>query len=348
MTFLSVVFATLVIVAASAQATNPTLYVFGDSLSDTGTLKLLTLGLMPPSPYWQGRFSSGPVWNEYLARLLNYNLYNTAIAGGTSDNRHSTRINFLSIKIPSTQNQISFFKCISTLFFSDSTRDKDIVVMQTGPNDFFVEFNRLVSGALSVNSFVDTLTNTVIDQLEQLRNAGFKNFIITNLAAIQYTPYVGQRKERALTAATVNAYNQQLEVKVNAWARSASGLGFFAIGDMGGFVESTINSPAIIKALGLTDTTSPCIEGIDADSIGGLLASIMNCSHNPRCPDASLHYFFDTIHPNERVHRLYGYFVKELVAALFQGSTYNITEDNLLSIISKNNLGTQAPKPVKI
>ncbi|KAJ2892230.1 hypothetical protein IWW38_003300, partial [Coemansia aciculifera] len=95
MTFLSVVFATLVIVAASAQATNPTLYVFGDSLSDTGTLKLLTLGLMPPSPYWQGRFSSGPVWNEYLARLLNYNLYNTAIAGGTSDNRHSTRINFL-------------------------------------------------------------------------------------------------------------------------------------------------------------------------------------------------------------------------------------------------------------
>ncbi|KAJ2745367.1 hypothetical protein GGI20_002212 [Coemansia sp. BCRC 34301] len=339
---------TAAIAIAGVQAAKPTLYVFGDSLSDVGTLKQLTLGLVPPSSYWQGRFSSGPVWNEYLAKLLDYNLYNKAIGGSTSDNKHSTLIDVLNINIPSTQDQINFFKFTNPLYFLDGTRSKDIVALEIGPNDFFAELKNLASGALSVSSFVDTLSNTVVGQLEQLRKAGFKNFIVANLAAIQYTPYAGQHNARALAATTVNAYNQQLAAKANAWARSASGLGLFAVGDIGGFVESTINSPAVINALGLTDTANPCIEGINTDSVGGLLASIMNCSNNPSCPDPSLHYFFDPIHPSERVHRLYGYFGRELVTALLQGSTYNLTESNLLSLISRHNLGTPAPKPVKV
>ena len=46
------------------------LYVFGDSLSDTGNLFALTFGIEPPSPpYFDGRFSDGPVWVETLAPL---------------------------------------------------------------------------------------------------------------------------------------------------------------------------------------------------------------------------------------------------------------------------------------
>ncbi|KAJ2038974.1 hypothetical protein GGI08_008253, partial [Coemansia sp. S2] len=110
MKLFSSVFVVINIAAASVQAAKPTLYVFGDSLSDVGTLKQLTLGLVPPNSYWQGRFSSGPVWNEYLAKLLDYNLYNKAIGGSTSDNKHSTLIDVLNINIPSTQDQINFFK----------------------------------------------------------------------------------------------------------------------------------------------------------------------------------------------------------------------------------------------
>ncbi|KAJ1819073.1 hypothetical protein LPJ60_003978 [Coemansia sp. RSA 2675] len=336
------------IIVASVQAAKPTLYVFGDSLSDIGTLKQLTLGLLPPSSYWQGRFSSGPVWNEYLAKLLDYNLYCKAIGGSTSDNRHSTLVDILNINIPSTQDQINFFKFTNPLYILDSTRSKDIAVLAVGPNDFFSEIDDLASGALSISSFIDTLSNTVVGQLEQLRKAGFKNFIVGNLAAIQYTPYAGQHNARALAATTTNAYNKMLAAKADAWARSAKGMGFFAIGDIGEFVEATINSPAVIQALGLTDVANPCIEGINTDSIGGLLASIMNCSKNPSCADASLYYFFDPIHPSERVHRLFGYYSKELVTALLQGSTYNLTEANLLSLISVNKLGTPAPKPIQV
>ena len=52
--------------AASAQSYDR-LVVFGDSLSDNGNLYLASGGTQPPSPpYYQGRFSSGPVWTELL------------------------------------------------------------------------------------------------------------------------------------------------------------------------------------------------------------------------------------------------------------------------------------------
>ncbi|KAI8318443.1 hypothetical protein GQ54DRAFT_314482, partial [Martensiomyces pterosporus] len=90
LTLVSIATATIFTAQALAYSVSkPTLYIFGDSLSDIGTLKELTLGLVPPPPYWQGRFSSGPSWNEYLAPLLGYNLYNKAIGGSTSDNSHS-------------------------------------------------------------------------------------------------------------------------------------------------------------------------------------------------------------------------------------------------------------------
>jgi thermolabile hemolysin len=57
----------------SAQQPEPIneLYVFGDSLSDVGTVFRATGGMYPPNPtYFQGRYSNGRVWVEYLADRL--------------------------------------------------------------------------------------------------------------------------------------------------------------------------------------------------------------------------------------------------------------------------------------
>ena len=48
------------------------MYVFGDSLSDTGSFFNFTGGIIPNSPFYApGRFSNGPIWVDYLTDKLN-------------------------------------------------------------------------------------------------------------------------------------------------------------------------------------------------------------------------------------------------------------------------------------
>lgn len=63
----------MVVFAPSIQSSNNIngLYVFGDSLSDVGNIYKATKGAYPPSPpYFQGRYSNGLIWVEYLASKL--------------------------------------------------------------------------------------------------------------------------------------------------------------------------------------------------------------------------------------------------------------------------------------
>lgn len=46
------------------------LTVFGDSLSDTGNVLITTGGAVPQPPYFNGRFSDGPVWIDFVAGQL--------------------------------------------------------------------------------------------------------------------------------------------------------------------------------------------------------------------------------------------------------------------------------------
>ena len=74
----------LVIALVSAQASAySALYVFGDSLSDSGNVGVLSGGTIPAPPYAPGRFSNGPVWVETLAANLGLSA-TAALAGGTN------------------------------------------------------------------------------------------------------------------------------------------------------------------------------------------------------------------------------------------------------------------------
>lgn len=105
-------------VSASAD-TFSDVFIFGDSLSDTGNILASTLGFFPPDPpYFDGRFSNGPVWAEYLADQLglvvvpngsNPNVINgNNFAFGGAEAANDVPIWPIGV-IPSVQNQVSFF-----------------------------------------------------------------------------------------------------------------------------------------------------------------------------------------------------------------------------------------------
>ena len=72
----------MALTASAVASSFSALVVFGDSLSDNGNLYSL-IGY-PPAPYYEGRFSNGPVSSEQLAANLGVPLYDFAVGGATS------------------------------------------------------------------------------------------------------------------------------------------------------------------------------------------------------------------------------------------------------------------------
>src|SRR5262245_27616808 len=58
--------------------------VFGDSTVATGNFYLATGGVVAGTPYYQGRFSNGPVWVEVLAQQLGLDAPAPSVIGGSN------------------------------------------------------------------------------------------------------------------------------------------------------------------------------------------------------------------------------------------------------------------------
>jgi phospholipase/lecithinase/hemolysin len=73
-------------ISAPARAAGPfsEIVVFGDSLSDTGNLFVASGGAVAGPPYFEGRFSNGPVWVEVLAAELGLPAPAASLLGGTN------------------------------------------------------------------------------------------------------------------------------------------------------------------------------------------------------------------------------------------------------------------------
>ncbi len=77
----------LTIAILSWQTTNvrAEVYVFGDSLSETGNFYLATGGALPPSPlYFAARFSNGKAWVEHFAKAIREPVPTPSLIAGTN------------------------------------------------------------------------------------------------------------------------------------------------------------------------------------------------------------------------------------------------------------------------
>ena len=127
----------LALVAAPAAAVTlddlgyTSLYVLGDSTSDNGNAYRLTNGREPESPpYRRGRFSNGPIWADYIARLFraeNLPTGNLALGGARADGG-ATDIG----------NQTSLYRLIDR----DDRGSRPLLTLWAGGNDIKREFER--------------------------------------------------------------------------------------------------------------------------------------------------------------------------------------------------------------
>lgn len=165
---ISIGLASLLLISATSHAAPiSSVNVFGDSLSDSGSLAILADGAFcPPPPYDGCRLSNGPVWAEVFAEGLGLSA-DTAYGGGTNYAIGGQRTDdVLDTQIP------------AFLFNNGFVADSDaLYVVWAGGNDFL---QNDPPGTFNPETSVENVINSILG----LSAAGAMDFLIPNLAVL--------------------------------------------------------------------------------------------------------------------------------------------------------------------
>ncbi len=277
------------------------IYVFGDSLSDNGNLFAFSGGLGPPSPpYFNGRFSNGPVWVEYLDDMLpRAELDDRAFGGSFSD------MGNVNGPFPGVLEQVALF-----LDTGPSPKPRDLRIVWAGANNYIFE-------PLSTDPI--TIVGDVAAAVQQLAGAGCQNSMIPNLPNIGATPF-GRSVPglEDLLTQKIQAHNVALAEEVEL-LRGELGIRIILL-DVGSVFDRTLAGQ-----LGFVNSSFPClaplVEGGPLEPTGacpveddGQIASV--------APGA---LFMDPVHPTTAAHKLIAAFAFGALAAA-QGNQIAVAE----------------------
>jgi hypothetical protein len=258
-----------------------------------GNAKNSILNVPDVPPYWQGRFSNGQVWLEYVSDA--YGLQ-TSIGSGTAtgDNRafggSQTGTGYSYLLLPNVGTQISNYLTSVQSTISNT----EVVSLWAGGNDF-----------LYGSANADIIATNMEAHIRQLANGGATEFIIPNLPPLESTPEISSRSQSQQTAIQqeVVLYNQKLAgIIVNLSAEL--GITIHSIDAWTIFNDILQNK----QALGLTNTQ-------DAACTGGIsLLPLPICSSGDTVvPNVDEYLFFDKAHPTRVMHRFIARFAIEAI-----------------------------------
>lgn len=249
------------------------MYVFGDSLSDTGNLFELTNEQIPSSPpYFNGRFSNGPIWVEYLAEDLNVSVNpqtNFAYGGATTGETNVT-----VSQAPGLLDQIdSFTKPPASL------DPNALYIVWAGPNDY------LNAGVTDPSQSVANLSTAIAS----LANDGAKNFLVPNLPDLGSLPRTRNTQVSDSLNRLTQLHNAGLAGTLNSLENTLPRDVNLTSFDVNAIFDRVLNDPA---SLGFTNVTEPCL----------------NSQTGVACDNPSEYAFWDDIHPTTASHENLGEF----------------------------------------
>lgn len=247
------------------------LVIFGDSLSDTGNVDDLTVGIVPGAPYWQGRFSNGPVWVESLAAAVGAPAPLFSRDGGTNYAHGGARTGsgFVQFLIPNVGTQIN-----SYLNNGPDAAPGDLFVILAGGNDFFDGQTNPATPVANLQGHLTTLAANGADR-----------FLVVSLPPLGQTPgALGSPDEAVFDALTVQ-FNDLYADLLDDLATSL-GVTIHRL-DGHGLMSAFLDDPG---AYGFTNVTDPAY-----DEGSGTIV-----------PDPDDYLFWDDLHPTTAGHDLVG------------------------------------------
>lgn len=323
----SILLATVATAILTAPASAQSVISFGDSLSDNGNLFAVTGRFDPPAepaspPYFQGRFSNGPVFTEVLAggadsmqragaaslaagfglpaQIDPNRSQNYAFGGARTDD-----LDFIPPGIP---DQIDFFAARDGQFGAG-----DIVTLYGGANDIFRAFVAVQSNQASPAILAPTgvtAAGNMSASAARLSALGAPTLVVLNLPDLGSTPqFSGNGLTAGLASQTTNAFNAALAQGVAqvAAANPQTNTHFVDVQPL--FAEIAAD-PA---RFGFQNTTQACL-------------AVASCATGSTETQNGF-LFFDTVHPTARTHSLLaGLVTDHLTAGARAGDAASMSE----------------------
>jgi outer membrane lipase/esterase len=265
------------LMTGAAQAVPSNMFVFGDSLMDTGNLFIASSGATPTSPpYFNGRFSNGALFDELIAGKYGITLTPSILGGNNfSWAGAQTGTGVSSGFIPNVQTQIGSF-----LTSRSGVADPNAVYwIEGGGNDVLP-----ASQSGNVPAAIAGIVNNIATEIVTLANSGAKNFVIVNVPNVGATPRVqalGAAAAAGATAITVGI-NQGLLQALTSISGSYPSLNLQLL-DLYGIGNTVAANPL---AFGFTNTSDACL------------------TETTLCSNPNQYLYWDSFHPTAAVGQL--------------------------------------------
>ncbi|MDX2347207.1 MAG: SGNH/GDSL hydrolase family protein [Legionella sp.] len=281
--------------AAPAASINK-IVVFGDSLSDTGNLYEYMRHQLPMSPpYYEGRFTNGPVWIEHV--LTHYfpsnpklHLSNYAFGGsGVGSEGENDEDDIGDGAMLNLDAEVSSY----LLAHDDKTDASSLYVVWMGSNNY-------LSLPEDLDDEVEFTLAGIRRSLDTLVQKGAKNIMVMGVPDLGKTPMALEFESTDDLTYLSHQHNTKLKAEVEQ-LRALHPDVQWVFFDVDVLLTDALTQPALY---GFSNVTGTCYDALDylpsSQSVLNMASRIKPGVHPEDVCDTYL--FFDPVHPSSRAH----------------------------------------------
>lgn len=270
----SIISSLVILSATSTIAAIDKVILYADSFSDSGN-DYKNSGFPSSPPYWKGRFSNGPTWAEYVAKSISIPFSNNGYGGATTNNE-DVYSQFNGWTVPGLKQQVSTIQTHGT--------SRSLYIIEIGYNDLNAIINPDQYVVVNKNLSKEIIAKNVVDGvLAIIKKYKAKKFLFMSVAPFNYWPVI-QNADKPKADRLIKDYNALVESELK---KNVLGVDLKFIDSHAWFVEQ-LSHP---EELGLSIKNGPCAWGIGNTTV---------------CDDPEKHFFWDSYHPEAKVHKAWG------------------------------------------
>jgi phospholipase/lecithinase/hemolysin len=273
--------------------------IFGDSLSDNGNLFEYMHHQLPQPPYFDGRFSDGPIWAEDLAQSY----FNTEAASHLKDYAFGGA--GVLNDINDDEELFTLKREISTYLLAHND--------QADPNSMFFVWiggNNYLGVPEDIQETVNEVIEGIQTDLERLVKKGAKHLTIINIPDLSKTPLAKVLEAEAQFTTYSETHNKALLAMVEKLRESHPEVQWLFF-DANQIFSEIYTHPADYGFNQIQDTCyDALVQPNSPKTVLNMVSSVHSKLNHPQNCDG--YFFFDLIHPTKQVHQLTAEHLKHL------------------------------------